>query len=399
MTDPSWRQLTLAVSLSGVGSHPAARLAEDPAVAASWRYWTTLVAEAERGGLELVTLADGPSEPTDASATNDGHNRNRPSDPATNGRATARLPWLDPALIACRVAPVSVAVGLVPEIPTVTTEPFFVSTQIATLDHVSGGRAGWSVIVSERACDGESVGPRPVPPVGDRFAEAAEYIEVVRRLWDSWEDDAEIRDATANRFVDRERLHHIDFEGRWLSVKGPSITPRPPQGQPIVAVAIHGQASLQLAAEQADVVFVKAGLGLLDTTQRLGDAVATAGRDPEQVVVLADLMVVLSDDAGAAADRAAQLDTLAARDGSAHATFAGTPAALADRLIEQAGGGVHGFRLHPAVIADDLPPIARRLTDELGTRGARHAGGVRAPSLRARLGLPHPTNRYAVSAR
>jgi alkanesulfonate monooxygenase SsuD/methylene tetrahydromethanopterin reductase-like flavin-dependent oxidoreductase (luciferase family) len=373
------QQLALAVSLTGVGSHPAAaRLAEDPAVPASWRYWTSVIAEAERGGLELVTLADGPSEPTDTGPS---------------------LPWLDPTLIACRVAPVSVAIGLVPEIPTVTTEPFFVSTQIATLDYVSGGRAGWSVIVSEGESDGQSVGPRPVPPVGDRFVEAAEYIEVVRQLWDSWEDDAEIRDATTNRFVDRERLHHIDFEGHWLSVKGPSITPRPPQGQPIVAVTIHGEASLQLAAEHADVAFVRSGLGLRDTTRRLGDAVATAGRDPDQVAVLADLEVVLSDDAGAAADRAAQLDTLAPRDDSAHATFAGTPAALADRLIEQAGDGVHGFHLHPAVIADDLPPIARRLTDELRTRGVRPTGGVGAQSLRARLGLPHPTNRYAVSAR
>ena len=90
--------------------------------------------------------------------------------------------------------------------PTVTTDPFFASTQLATLDYVSGGRAGWSVIVSERESDPEYVGPRSASPVGDRFAEAAEYIEAVRRLWDSWEDDAEIRDATTNRFVDRERL-------------------------------------------------------------------------------------------------------------------------------------------------------------------------------------------------
>ena len=115
--------------------------------------------------------------------------------------------------------------------------------------------------------------------------------------------------------------------------------------------------------------------------------------------MLADLEVVLSDDAGAAADRAAQLDALAPRDdrrATSDATFAGTPAALADRLIEQAGDGVHGFRLHPAVIADDLPPIARRLTDELRRRGVRPPGGVRPSSLRARLGLHRPANRYAV---
>jgi alkanesulfonate monooxygenase SsuD/methylene tetrahydromethanopterin reductase-like flavin-dependent oxidoreductase (luciferase family) len=362
-----------------------------------------VIAEAERGGLELVTLADGPSERTDASATNDRHNGNRPSNPAADGRGTARLPWLDPALIACRVAPVSVAIGLVPEIPTVTTEPFLVSTQLATLDHVSGGRAGWSVIVSERESDGDYVGPRPVPPVADRFVEAAEYIEAVRRLWDSWEDDAEIRDAVTNRFVDRERLHHIDYEGRWLSIKGPSITPRPPQGQPIVAVTVDGQPSLELAAERADLAFVAAGPALPDTTRRLAEAVTAAEREPEQVLVLADLVVVLADDAGAARERAAKLDALAASSVSGDAAFAGTPAALADRLIEQVERGVDGFRLHPAVIADDLPLIARHLTAELHARGCRGhglaSGGDRPPSLRARLGLGRPANRYASSAR
>ena len=340
-----------------------------------------MIAEADRGGLELVTVADGPP-------------------PSTEG--TVALPWLDATLIACRVAPTSVAVGLVPEVPTVTTEPFLVSTQLATLDHVSGGRAGWSVIVSERESDADYVGPRSVPPVGDRYGEAAEYIEAVRRLWDSWEDDAEIRDASTNRFVDRERLHHIDYEGRWLSVKGPSITPRPPQGQPIVAVTVRGGQSRQLAAEQADIAFVTAGLGLLETTHNLSDAVADAGREPDDVLVLADLEVVLSDDAGAAADRVAQLDALAPRDtaaGAAGARFAGTPSQLADRLIEQAGDGVYGFRLHPAVIADDLPLIARRLTEELRARGARQPIDLQPPSLRARLGLSRPANRYAEISR
>jgi alkanesulfonate monooxygenase SsuD/methylene tetrahydromethanopterin reductase-like flavin-dependent oxidoreductase (luciferase family) len=380
MSELTRRQLALAVSLSGVGSHPAAALREDPLEPASWRHWASVIAEVDRGGLELVTLADGPPWPA--------------------GTGTA-LPWLDPTLIACRVAPSSIAVGLVPEIPTVTTDPFFVSTQLATLDFVSGGRAGWSVIVSERKADAEYVGPRSVAPVSDRFHEAAEHIEAVRRLWDSWEDDAEIRDACTNRFVDRERLHHIDYEGRWLSVKGPSITPRPPQGQPIVAVTIRGEQSLRLAAQQADIAFIKAGLGLLDTAARLTEAVAGAGRDPEQVLVLADLEVVLSDDAGAAADRAAQLDALAPRDDGpnvADAAFAGTPAALADRLIEQAGEGVHGFRLHPAVISDDLLPIARRLTEELRSRGVRQPEGV-PTSLRARMGLDLPANRYTASPR
>src|SRR5260370_99506 len=90
----------------------------------------------------------------------------------------------------------------------------------------------------------------------EHFAEAADYVEVLRRLWDSWQDDAEIRDVATGRFVDRDKLHYIDFEGRWFSVRGPSITPRPPQGQPVVAALGHGTVPYRLIARSADIGFV-----------------------------------------------------------------------------------------------------------------------------------------------
>ena len=88
------------------------------------------------------------------------------------------------------------------------------------------------------------------------FAEAAEYVEVVRRLWDSWEDGAEIRDVSTGRFVDREKLHYIDFAGRWFRVKGPSITPRSPQGQPPVAALAHSTVAYRFAVEHTDIAFL-----------------------------------------------------------------------------------------------------------------------------------------------
>jgi alkanesulfonate monooxygenase SsuD/methylene tetrahydromethanopterin reductase-like flavin-dependent oxidoreductase (luciferase family) len=81
-------------------------------------------------------------------------------------------------------------------------------------------------------------------------------VEVLRRLWDSWEDDAEIRDVATGRFIDRDKLHYIDFEGRWFSVKGPSITPRPPQGQPVIAALGHASVPYRLIARSADIGFV-----------------------------------------------------------------------------------------------------------------------------------------------
>jgi alkanesulfonate monooxygenase SsuD/methylene tetrahydromethanopterin reductase-like flavin-dependent oxidoreductase (luciferase family) len=127
----------------------------------------------------------------------------------------------------------------VPTAITTHTEPFHLSKAIATLDYVSSGRAGIRVQVAVRADTAIHFGRREIPPLGaDRltdpdtqrliaghFDEAADYVEVLRRLWDSWEDDAEIRDLVTGRFIDRDKLHYIDFEGRWFSVKGPSITP------------------------------------------------------------------------------------------------------------------------------------------------------------------------------
>jgi alkanesulfonate monooxygenase SsuD/methylene tetrahydromethanopterin reductase-like flavin-dependent oxidoreductase (luciferase family) len=142
-------------------------------------------------------------------------------------------------------------IGLIPTVVSTHTEPFHVSKAIATLDYASSGRAGVRVRVSLAQHEAAHFGRRSFPPLGsaDRagpagaeliagaFGEAADYVEVVRRLWDSWEDDAEIRDAVTGRFVDRQRLHYIDFTGRWFSVKGPSITPRPPRASRSVPLA------------------------------------------------------------------------------------------------------------------------------------------------------------------
>ncbi len=144
-------------------------------------------------------------------------------------------------------------IGFVPTAITAHTEPFHLSKAIATLDYVSSGRAGIRVQVGARAGTAAHFGRREIPPleadrlsdpdvqrlIADHFDEAADYVEVLRRLWDSWEDGAEIRDVATGRFIDRDKLHYIDFEGRWFSVKGPSITPRPPQGQPVVAALGH----------------------------------------------------------------------------------------------------------------------------------------------------------------
>ena len=225
------------------------------------------------------------------------------------------------------------------------------------------------------------------------FDEAADYVEVIRRLWDSWDDDAEIRDAATGRFVDRDRLHYIDFAGDYFSVKGPSITPRPPQGQPIVSALGHATVPYQLIATSADVGFVTPADA--DHARRIVAEIGAARVAPDPVRVFGDLVVFLGPSEAAAAERKARLDELAGAAYTSDATvFTGTPAQLADLLIEWRQAGLSGFRLRPGAIPDDLEAITRELVPELQRRGAFRTA-YEAGTLRGLLGLRRPASRYA----
>jgi alkanesulfonate monooxygenase SsuD/methylene tetrahydromethanopterin reductase-like flavin-dependent oxidoreductase (luciferase family) len=394
------RSLHLAVALEGAGWHPAAwrEPRARPAELLTARYWVDVIGEAERGLLDFVTIEDGLSLQSARYGAAD------PRVDQVRGR-------LDAVLIAARVAPLTGHIGLMPTVVVTHTEPFHISKAIATLDYASGGRAGVRVRVSLTRHEAAHFGRRDFPPlsradlggpagtaaIADAFDEAADYVEVVRRLWDSWDDDAEIRDVASGRFIDTTRLHYADFTGRWFSVKGPSITPRPPQGQPVVAALGHATVPYRLIAGAADVGFV--------TPRDAGDAAGiaaevraaqeAAGRSGDTVHVFADLAVFLGPDRAAAASRKSRLDDRAGAEfGSDAAVFTGTAAGLADLLLEWQQAGISGFRLRPGVIPDDLEGITRDLVPELQRRGAFRRE-YEAPTLRGLLGLHRPASRYA----
>ncbi|MFF7157599.1 LLM class flavin-dependent oxidoreductase [Streptomyces sp. NPDC008139] len=395
--------LHLAVALDGAGWHPAAWREPDarPGELFDAAYWADAVTEAERGLLDFVTIEDSlglqstgygdPDERTDQ----------------VRGR-------LDAVLIASRVAPLTSHIGLVPTLIATHTEPFHLSKAIATLDYVSGGRAGLRIQISARQHEAAHFGRREFPPfrieeydqphvqdlVTDLFDEAADYVEVLRRLWDSWEDDAEIRDVATGRFVDRDKLHYIDFQGRHFGVKGPSITPRPPQGQPPVTALAHATVPYRLVGRAADIGYV--------TPHDAGQAAAivaeiraeqrAAGREAEPVHVFGDLVVFLDADRAAAEARRDRLDALLDQPYTSDATvFAGTPAELADLLLEWQDAGLTGYRLRPAALGHDLPAITRGLVPELQARGAFRRE-YEADTLRGLLGLARPANRYATTS-
>jgi alkanesulfonate monooxygenase SsuD/methylene tetrahydromethanopterin reductase-like flavin-dependent oxidoreductase (luciferase family) len=397
--------LHLAVALDGAGWHPAAWREPDarPAELLTAGYWVDLVRQAERGLLDFVTIEDGLRLQSDH--------------PFRPDRRTDRVRGrLDAVLISARVGPLTEHIGLVPTAIVTHTEPFHLSKAIATLDYVTRGRAGLRVQVSSRADEAAHFGRREFPVLRrddyaggvnpqlrqqllDLFDEAADYVEVLRRLWDSWEDDAEIRDAASGRFIDRHKLHYIDFEGRWFSVKGPSITPRPAQGQPIVAALAHQSVPFQLVGRSTDVGFVTPHhpAQISEILAEIRAAQEQAGRAGETVHVFGDLVVLLDADPATAQARLRRLDDRAGAEYRSDALiFAGTPTDLADILAEWHACGLSGFRLRPGTLPHDLIQITDHLVPALQARGLFRRAYA-SSTLRELLGLPRPTNRYATN--
>jgi alkanesulfonate monooxygenase SsuD/methylene tetrahydromethanopterin reductase-like flavin-dependent oxidoreductase (luciferase family) len=348
--------LHLAIALDGYGWHPEAwRYSADLQPVTSGRYWSNLATTAERGLLDFVTFDDALTA----------QRRRRPE---IEPRWLAGRP--DAVLVASRVAPVTSHIGLIPVATVTHTEPFHISKAIATLDFVSHGRAGWQVRVSGTAHEAELFGRRDV--IGaDLFDEASDAVEVVRGLWDSWEDDAIIRDVATGRFVDRDKLHYIDFAGKYFSVKGPSITPRSPQGQPVVAALAHALPIYEFASRSTDLVFI---------TPQDDDSLRTILPEVAGLKVYADVYVTFD---GTADPRSDAL------------VFDGTPTELVDLLLRWQQSGIDGVRLRPAVNATDLPVIVDEVVPLLQQAGRFRTAYTDGETLRERLGLPIAENRYA----
>jgi alkanesulfonate monooxygenase SsuD/methylene tetrahydromethanopterin reductase-like flavin-dependent oxidoreductase (luciferase family) len=291
---------------------------------------------------------------------------------------------------AAYAGPVSRTIALVPEVDTVYTEPFHVSTQLASLDYVSGGRAGWIATAAESPEAAAAVGRDDVSG-GALAQEAAASIEVSRQLWDSWEDDAVIRDVATGRYIDVDKLHYADFEtpadfaGPAYSVKGPSIIPRPLQGQlPVIATAsLVGNG--QIPADAVDAVLVTAPTPELLAAE-VRDVRARVGAS---VAVIAELDVVLDSRGQAAAERAAGFD-------GGHARYAGSAEGLTD-FLESLLQEADGVRLHPASLALELDELSRLVLPELRRRGALRPH-VQDGTFRDLLGLTRPASRYASAA-
>ncbi|CAM5421939.1 LLM class flavin-dependent oxidoreductase [Leifsonia shinshuensis] len=358
------RPLVLGVELDGDGAHPAAWRASShsPAELLGGRVHAERAQEAERAGFAFASFADSALPPADPDGV------------------SARLDAIQRAAF---VAPLTSAIGLVPEAGTVYTEPFHVATQLASLDFASRGRAGWVATAVDDPGTAALYGRDGQP------GRPQDAVEVARRLWDSWEDDAVIRDVATGRYLDRDRLHHIRFTGDDYSVVGPSIVPRPPQG----ALPVFGAAALAGTAELDAALFDVRPGSAEEVLARATDT-AAAIRSTGTLALL-DLEFALDSAGLTAADRVRTLDARTPWP-ARRARYTGTADGLIDLLVSLAPV-VDGVRLHPAVLDVDLAEfafaVAPRLRDRIPLAVPRPGD-----TLRATLGLPAAVNRYQESA-
>ncbi|MEV5646657.1 LLM class flavin-dependent oxidoreductase [Nocardia sp. NPDC052254] len=351
----------LGVELSGTGVHPASWRRTDSRAEELFtaEYWLDAITAVDRAGFDLAFLPD-----------------------SFGSHGAGGFGPLDAVALAARAAAATRTVGLVPQATVTHTEPFHISKAIASLDYATFGRAGWEVAVSPGAEQAGLFGRKGEQDDTSLWREANEAIEVVTRLWDSWDDDAEIRDQATGRFVDRHRLHHIDFTGEHFSVKGPSITPRPPQGLPPVVVRAGSAAGTRLAVHRADLIRIAAP-DLAEAAalrSRLRAAIAAAGRTPDEVRILLDVDVHLAPTEEQAHAELRELDSWDRSAAPASVRFLGTTGGLGALLEDvQRECAADGLVLRPLA----LPAFTRALV-----RPAR--------TLRARLGLARPAARYAL---
>ncbi len=255
-------------------------------------YYVDIARIAERGLMDSIFLADNLA--------------------IAEYRAT-HLPQtqFDPISVLSALAATTEHIGLIGTGSTTYSKPWDLARRFATLDHLSGGRAGWNIVTTIVSLAGANFGEQH-PNHADRYARAQEFVDVVTRVWDSWDDDAVVGDRALGVWADRSKLHAPHFHGQYYDVEGVLPFPRPPQGHPVLVQAGQSADGIALAARYADLVFSGPPTlnAAIDFRNRLHTEVTAAGRDPEQVLVTPALMITLAGTQSEAKARAQELEDL-----------------------------------------------------------------------------------------
>jgi N-acetyl-S-(2-succino)cysteine monooxygenase len=241
-----------------------------------------------------------------------------PDSPGTAEFRSEYLPgmWFDPIQQLSAVAGATELVGLVATGSTTYSFPWDLARRIATLDFISHGRAGWNIVTTAEPASARNFGQEPHPPAAERYERAEEFVEVVLKIWDGWEDNAFVGSKADGRWADPAKLHAPRHHGRHFDVHGYLAFPRSPQGHPLLTQAGSSPPGIALAAKYADAVFTP----LSDIPsgrqyrERLRKQAAANGRDPDHVRVLPGLSFLLADTEAAARAKHDELEAAASSE-------------------------------------------------------------------------------------
>ncbi|MCW2506648.1 MAG: monooxygenase [Actinomycetia bacterium] len=231
------RQLHLNAFLMHVGHHEAAwrHPRTTPENAGTAKHYIEIAQTAERGKLDSIFFADGLG--------------------LMGNVRYNHASGLEPLTLLAAIAVATERIGLIATASTTYYEPFHLARKFASLDHISGGRAGWNIVTSGTEAEARNFGLAEHPQHADRYRRAAEFVEVATKLWDSWEDGVLVRDKASGLYTESERIHAIEHRGEFFSVAGPLNVPRSPQGHPLLVQAGSSQDGKEFAARYAEAVF------------------------------------------------------------------------------------------------------------------------------------------------
>jgi FMN-dependent oxidoreductase (nitrilotriacetate monooxygenase family) len=218
----------------------------------------------------------------------------------------------EPFTLLSALASVTEYIGLVATASTTYDQPYHIARRFASLDHISGGRAGWNIVTTSNPDAALNFGLEEEVEHDERYIRAREFYDVVTGLWDSFADDAFIRDVESGIYFNPQKMHVLGHKGKYLSVRGPLNIARPVQGWPVIVQAGASDAGRQLAAETAEVVFapaanLEAGKALFADIKGRAQAI---GRDPESIKILPGALVIVGETVEAAIAKRTHLDSL-----------------------------------------------------------------------------------------
>lgn len=231
-------------------------------------YFQNIAKTAEKAKLDMLFLSDGLS--------------------FTKLSHPAELVRFEPTTLIASLSAITKNIGFVATASTTYNEPFHIARKFSSLDHLNGGRSAWNVVTSYYQTEANNFNQQKHLNHTLRYEKATEFVEVVKGLWDSWEEHALVRDKESGVFFNPEKLHTLDFKGKYYSVKGPLNSSRSPQGRPVIVQAGSSEAGTDLAAKTADVIFT--AQQTLEEAQafykKVKQKVVEFGRNPDDVKIM-----------------------------------------------------------------------------------------------------------------